>query len=212
MYALRLLQRYKVTGRIAVLEGIRGQPASDLRVKGFREFMQKAGVSIVALQPTNWQADKASTTMQSWLARYPDLSMVYALSDTIAVPAMNVAARQNRLCTALKPWTANPSCIAFVSVEGFNTQEVVRKRLFSTQLYSPQWTGYNYAKLAAQIVAGEKVKKTNVFNSLLVTPVNAACVSRMATDMEKKLKVFDFEPTLQQIARTYGCKAVDSDP
>jgi ribose transport system substrate-binding protein len=211
-YVLGLIQRYKLPGKIAVLEGIRGQPANDLRAGGFIESVQQAGVSIVALEPTNWQADNASTTMQSWLARYPDLSMVYALSDTIAVPAMDVAARQNRLCTHFKPSTARPSCIAFVSVDGFYAEEVARKRLFATELYSPYWTGYNYAKLAAQILAGKRVKRTTVFDSLLVTPANAACVSRMTGSMKKGLRSFDFDRTLQQIARAYGCEVLDDTP
>jgi ribose transport system substrate-binding protein len=209
MHALRLLQRYgRASGRIAVLEGIRGQQASDLRARGFIDVMQRAGATVVSAQPTNWQADTASAAMQTLLAKYPDLSMVYAVSDTIAVPAMNVAARQKRLCTPGNPWSVNASCVAFVSVDGSLLDEVVRSRLFSTELYSASWTGYNYAKFAAGVVAGGKERR-NVLNSLLVTPDNAACVSRMASHMEKTLTTFDFAPTLHQIAAKYGCKVLD---
>src|SRR5580765_4669539 len=49
-YAATLLKtRYgKVTGKVAVLEGILGQPASDLRAKGFVDWMKAHGVDVVA--------------------------------------------------------------------------------------------------------------------------------------------------------------------
>ena len=86
--------------------------------------------------------------MQDWLVKYPDLTMVYALSDTLAVPAMNVAERQQRLCTQTADWTTNPACVMFVSVDGIFTDEVVKGRLYSTELYSPEWSGYAFAELA----------------------------------------------------------------
>src|SRR5262245_48847095 len=133
-YAATLLkQRYgKLDGKVAVLEGILGQPASDLRAKGFVDWMKSHGVQIVATQPTDWTADKAASTMQDWLVKYPDLSMVYGLSDTIAVPALTVAQRQNRLCSQQKDWSSNDKCIAFVSVDGIFLNDVVKGNLFST--------------------------------------------------------------------------------
>ena len=38
----------RLTGKVAVLEGILGQPASDLRAKGFIDWMKAHGVQIVA--------------------------------------------------------------------------------------------------------------------------------------------------------------------
>lgn len=96
--ASQLKERYgSVEGEVAVLTGVLGQPASDQRAKGFTDYMAKqSGVKVVAVQPTDWQGDKASATMQNWLTKYPDLALVYSLSDTIGVPAMNVAQRANR--------------------------------------------------------------------------------------------------------------------
>jgi ribose transport system substrate-binding protein len=214
-YALTLLkQRYgKVSGTIGVLEGILGQPASDLRAKGFVDFMKRQnGVKVVARQPTDWTADKAAATMQNWLVKYPDLSMVYGLSDTIAIPAVNVAQRQNRVCTQQENWTSNSRCIAFVSVDGIFLNEVVKGRLFATELYSPYWTGYAFSKIAFDMAKGRNVPKLNTVKSLLVTPKNAKCVTKMATDMEKKLKTFPFVGSLQTIARSkYHCAVLDAN-
>jgi len=214
-YALTLLkQRYgKVSGKIGVLEGILGQPASDLRAKGFVDFMKKQkGVEIVSRQPTDWTADKASATMQDWLVKYSDLSMVYGLSDTIFVPAVNVAQRQNRLCTLQSDWTKNDKCIIFVSVDGIFLNEVGKGRLFSTEVYSPYYTGYAFSKFAVALAKGQTVKKENLVDSLLVTPKNATCVTKMATDMQTKLKTFPFVGSLQTIASTkYHCTVLDAN-
>lgn len=215
-YAVKLLrQRYGTKSgiKVAVLEGILGQPASDLRAKGFVDYMKRQrGIQVVARQPTDWTAAKASATMQNWLVKYPDLAMVYGLSDTITIPAVIVAERQNRLCTQQRNWKSNPSCIAFVSVDGIFLNEVVKGRLFSTQLYSPYWTGYAFANVALKIAKGQAVKKINTVKSLLVTPTNAKCVNKMATDMEKKLKTFPFVGSLQKIASSkYLCKVLDAN-
>jgi ribose transport system substrate-binding protein len=212
-YALGLLkQRYgKVSGKVAVLEGILGQPASDLRAKGFVDYMKQHGVDVVATQPTDWTADKASATMQDWLVKYPDLSMVYGLSDTITVPAVNVAERQNRLCTQQSDWSKNSSCIAFVSVDGIFLNEVGKGRLYATELYSPYWTGYAFSKFAVDLAKGKATKKLNMVDSMLVTPKNASCVTKMATDMQTKLKTFPFVGSLQTIASTkYHCSVLDA--
>jgi ribose transport system substrate-binding protein len=209
-----LKQRYgKAQGTIAVLEGLLGQPASDLRAKGFVDYMKtQPGIKIVAQQPTDWTAAKASAAMQDWLVKYPDLSMVYGLSDTITVPALNVAQRQNRVCTTKSNWTKSSNCIVFVSVDGSFINDVASGELYSTELYSPYWTGNAFAKLAWQLAQGKKLPKVDTVKSLLVTPENAACVAKMANDMQSKLNTFPFVGTLQQIAsQKYHCKVLDAN-
>jgi hypothetical protein len=138
--------------------------------------------------------------------------MVYGLSDTISVPALNVAQRQNRLCTQQKDWKSNPSCIVFVSVDGIFLNEVGKGNLFSTELYSPYWTGYAFSKYAVDLAKGKAVKKLNMVDSMLVTPKNAACVTKMADDMQTKLKTFPFVGSLQTIASTkYHCSVLDAN-
>jgi len=211
--ALDLLeQRYgKPEGKVAVLTGILGQPVSDQRARGFTDYMAKQdGVEVVSVQPTEWQADKASATMQNWLTKYPDLSLVYSLSDTLAVPAMNVAQRQNRLCTRDSDWEDNEACVAFVSVDGIFLREVVDGRLMSTQLFSPEWTGYKMGSLAGSVANGKPFERENLLNGLLVTDANAACVQRMQDAMTNDTASFEFDGTLQEIAADdYGCQLVD---
>jgi hypothetical protein len=138
--------------------------------------------------------------------------MVYGLSDTISVPAVNVAQRPNRLCTQQKDWSSNSKCIIFVSVDGIFLNEVDKGRLFSTELYSPYWTGYAFSKYAAAMAKGASPKKSNMVDSMLVVPANAECVTKMANDMQNKLDSFPFVGSLQTIAKTkYNCAVLDAN-
>src|SRR5438874_356059 len=85
---------------------------------------------------------------------------------------------------------------------GIFLNEVGKGRLYATELYSPYWTGYAFSKFAVDLAKGQKVKKLNMVDSMLVTPKNASCVTKMATDMQTKLKTFPFVGSLQTIART----------
>jgi ribose transport system substrate-binding protein len=213
--AIKLLkQRYgKPEGQIAVLEGVLGQPASDLRAKGFLDYMKKfPGVKIVAVQPTDWTADKASAAAQAWLVKYPKLSMIYSLSDTIGSPAANVVQRQNRLCTQQKTWTQNPDCIMFVSVDGVFFNELVNGRFFSTELYALPWAGYTYGALAYKLATHKALPKATVLKSLLATAANAKCVNKMQNAMTSQQHTFPFNlPSLQAIAKKFGCQVLDNN-
>jgi ABC-type sugar transport system substrate-binding protein len=210
-HALMLLEAKNgtPTGQIAILHGIQGQPASDQRSQGFEDYMAtQDGVEIVAVQPTGWSADEASATMQDWLVTYPELDMVYALSDTLAVPAMNVAERENKVCTAEADWTANPECIVFVAVDGIFVDEVVGGRLWGTQLYSPQWSGFAFAEVANAVATGGEAEPETYLDALLVTSENAECVAAMQAEMAADPASFPFEGSLADIAAARGCPEV----
>ena len=209
-----LKQRYGSTkGEVAVLSGILGQPASDLRAKGFTDYMKKQpGIKVDAVQPTNWAADKASAAMQDFLVKYPNLAFVYTLSDTLAVPAADIADRQGKLCTQKSDWKQNQSCVGFISADGIFASEVNGGKIFATQLYSPEWSGYLFAKLAYDLAVGKKTPKVTKINAFLITPKNAACALRMINDMKVKIRTFPFGPSLQQIAKAkYHCPVLDSN-
>ena len=213
-HALTLLEAKNgsPTGTVAILQGIQGQPASDQRSQGFTDYMaQQEGVEVVAAQPTGWSADEASATMQDWLVAYPDLDLVYALSDTLAVPAINVAERENKVCTAEADWTANPGCIIFVAVDGIFVDEVVNGRLWGTQLYSPQWSGFAFADVANAVATGGDFQPETYLDALLVTPENAACVAEMQGEMASDPANFPFEGSLADIATARGCPVISLD-
>jgi ribose transport system substrate-binding protein len=209
-----LKQRYgSVKGEIAVLTGVSGQPASDLRAQGFTDYMKtQKGVKVDAVEPTGWAAAKASAAMQDFLVKYPSLGFVYTLSDTLALPAANIAQRQNKLCTQQANWTKNASCVGFVSVDGIFANQVKAGKFFATELYSPQWSGYLYAQLADDLAINKKIPSVTKIDSFLVTPENSTCALKMVNDMTNHLKTFPFAGSLQTIAsQKYHCKVLDAN-
>jgi ribose transport system substrate-binding protein len=209
-----LKQRYgSPKGEVAVLSGILGQPASDLRAKGFTDYLKtQQGVKVDAVQPTNWAADKASAAMQDFLVKFPNLAFVYTLSDTLALPAANIADRQGKLCTQQKNWKDNSSCVGFVSADGIFTDQVKSGKFFATQLYSPEWSGFLFAQLADDLAVGKRTPKATKIDAFLVTPANVTCSLKMINDMKSHMRTFPFGPSLQTIAKTkYHCPVLDSN-
>jgi ABC-type sugar transport system substrate-binding protein len=166
------------------------------------------GVEVVAVQATEWDGANAAAAMQDWLVRFPDLSMVYALSDTLARPAIEVAERENRVCTPEADWTTNPACVIFVAVDGFFVEDVPAGKLYATQLYSPQWSGFKFAEIAYDAATGGTPAAETFLQALLVTPENGACVAEMQAEMAADPANFPFEGSLADIATARGCSVV----
>ena len=150
--------------------------------------------------------------MQDWLVSQPDLDLVYALSDTLAVPAIDVAERENQVCTAEADWTANPDCIIFVSVDGIFVDEVVNGRL------------WRHAALLAAVVRLRvrrcrqrrrrqvaTSRRRPILDALLVTPENATCVAEMQGEMAADPASFPFEGSLADIATARDCPVIALD-
>jgi ABC-type sugar transport system substrate-binding protein len=127
------------------------------------------------------------------------------------VPAINVAERENKVCTAEADWTANPECIIFVAVDGIFVDEVVNGRLWGTQLYSPQWSGFAFADVANAVATGGDFEPETYLDALLVTPENAACVAEMQGEMAADPATFPFEGSLADIATARGCPVISLD-
>ncbi|MEW9308962.1 sugar ABC transporter substrate-binding protein [Labrys neptuniae] len=80
-------------GEIALLVGSRGNFVSDTREKGFVETLAKEypKIKIVGVEPTNWDAAKATNAAQTWLTTYPDLKAIACISDSLCLAADSVA-------------------------------------------------------------------------------------------------------------------------
>src|ERR1041385_1892080 len=93
-YAVDLLtKKYgEPKGQIAILLGALGQDINTNRAGGFNEVIaQSPNIQVVAQESTgNWEADKAVALTENWLTAYPDLDLIYGLSDSLTVPAAGV--------------------------------------------------------------------------------------------------------------------------
>lgn len=80
-------------GEVALLVGSRGNFVSDTREKSFVETLNKdyPDIKIVGIEPTNWDAAKATNAAQTWLTTYPDLKGIACISDSLCLAAESVA-------------------------------------------------------------------------------------------------------------------------
>jgi D-allose transport system substrate-binding protein len=72
------------TGKVLVIEGLPGNSPGELRLKGFRENLPK-GLQIVASLPGDWDRLKAADITNDILTKTPDLKIIFAANDTMAL-------------------------------------------------------------------------------------------------------------------------------
>lgn len=73
-------------GDVAQIEGQAGSSAAILRIKGFKEGIEKhANLKLVASVPGNWDGTQAYNATQTILRKNPEIKAIYANNDTMAV-------------------------------------------------------------------------------------------------------------------------------
>jgi len=196
-YAAQLLkQKYgTVHGQIAVLKGQLGQTLDKTRTGGFTDVLkQYPGIKIVDEEPTDWTSDKAVAIMQDWLVKYPNLTLVYGLSDTITVPAIDVARRSPQGKTIL-----------FASIDGdpIGITAIKQGTLSCTALYGPIYAGYNFTALAYKMVTHVSMPHYDYLTGALITTKNVGAALRMENDMSTHIRTFNFSQTLARALASY---------
>jgi len=75
-----------INGKVALIEGMPGSPASQQRVEGFTETIKKyPNLELVSTQPGNWDRMQAMNAAENILQVHPDLKAFYACNDTMAL-------------------------------------------------------------------------------------------------------------------------------
>jgi|GEM_PF-387710 len=74
-------------GKVAIIEGMSGVVASTERVEGFKSALPD-GFEVVASQPADWDKNEAYNVMQNILTANPDVSIVWAVSSTMGMGAI----------------------------------------------------------------------------------------------------------------------------
>ena len=80
-------------GNVVILEGAPGTHPAVYRQKGFVETIEKIApeIKVLASQPANWQKAMATSIMESWVLKYPNIDGVFGHDDTLAVGAADAA-------------------------------------------------------------------------------------------------------------------------
>jgi ABC-type sugar transport system substrate-binding protein len=199
-HAVELLtKKYgKPKGIVGILQGMLGQDVNGSRDGGFEEILKAyPDIKIVARDPTDWDPKKAADITANYLTAYPNLDLIYGLSDSLTVPAANIVKRAGKL-----------DKIIMVSVDGTESglQAVKQGLQKSTVLLAPQYTGFWYAYSAYETAKGVKFPKNLLIKGVLVTPDNIDAMLQLAKDQAEKIQSFPFEMSLQSIAEQYAMK------
>jgi simple sugar transport system substrate-binding protein len=82
---------------IGLMEGVRGVPALDARIKGVKTALEGTGVKvIIGGSETQCDAAKGATVAEDLLTREPDLTAIYSACDDPAIAAAKVAKQKGK--------------------------------------------------------------------------------------------------------------------
>lgn len=88
-------------GKVAIIEGIPGAGQSEARKEGASKvFNDASNVEIVAVEPGNWDRNKAYDITTNLLKAHPDISAIYCANDVMALAAadaLEVAGRKDKV-------------------------------------------------------------------------------------------------------------------
>ncbi|WP_064691853.1 sugar ABC transporter substrate-binding protein [Rhizobium aegyptiacum] len=154
-------------GKMVIIHGQKGTTPEVDRSKGCGESLKAyPDVKVVAEQFSNiWSQDEGFQIMQNMLQANPDVSIVFAQADGLALGAAQ----------AIK--VANPS--QKIVVGGFDGDtaalEALSKGVFNvTATQQTQKMGRDAVENAAKLVAGEKVPPIQLLDATLTTKENVA--------------------------------------
>ncbi|MBX4929219.1 sugar ABC transporter substrate-binding protein [Rhizobium binae] len=154
-------------GKMVIIHGQKGTTPEVDRSKGCGESLKAyPDVKVVAEQYSNiWSQDEGFQIMQNMLQASPDVSIVFAQADGLALGAAQ----------AIK--VANPS--QKIVVGGFDGDtaalEALSKGVFNvTATQQTQKMGRDAVENAAKLVAGEKVPPVQLLDATLTTKENVA--------------------------------------
>ncbi|WAX59024.1 sugar ABC transporter substrate-binding protein [Jatrophihabitans cynanchi] len=85
-------------GNVAILSGLAGLASTKIRDDVYKQTIAaQSNIKVVADQPGDFAADKARAAMENILQAHPDLDLVYAADDTMAVAAVQAIKAAHRL-------------------------------------------------------------------------------------------------------------------
>lgn len=85
-------------GNVVIIQGIAGVSRTDNLEKGFRDTIKKyPDIEIIANQAADFEKEKATTVMNSFLTQYDKIDGVFAINDAMAQGAALAVQQSNRL-------------------------------------------------------------------------------------------------------------------
>lgn len=189
-YALHLLAPRTSYPRAIELYGLRGSTPAAGRHTGFtREFTDGGGV-IVATGYADWNQSDAERVADSLLTLYPDIDLIFAHNDRMAIGASNVARRKGLRDIRIIGIDAAPE---------IGIKAVADSVIDATFLYPTE--GHRLVKTALAILKGEPYEKETVLpassavdlsNADILLLQNQSLLQETAKMKELKTRIDDY--------------------
>lgn len=189
-YALHLLAPRTSSPRAIELYGLRGSTPAAGRHTGFtREFTDGGGV-IVATGYADWNQSDAERVADSLLTLYPDIDLIFAHNDRMAIGASNVARRKGLRDIRIIGIDAAPE---------IGIKAVADSVIDATFLYPTE--GHRLVKTALAILKGEPYEKETVLpassavdlsNADILLLQNQSLLQETAKMRELKTRIDDY--------------------
>lgn len=158
-----IADRLKGKGRVIEIAGLKGSTPAVERHRGMVEALKAApDVQVIASVEAGWFQQKAGEVMDSLLDVYPQVDLVFAQNDRMAIGAYEKARQKKRA-----------GQIAFVGVDAVTdgVESVAGGRLDATFIYPTG--GDKVMQVAMAILRGEPYQRGNILSTALVNRANA---------------------------------------
>lgn len=189
-YALHLLAPRTSSPRAIELYGLRGSTPAAGRHTGFtREFTDGGGV-IIATGYADWNQSDAERVADSLLTLYPDIDLIFAHNDRMAIGASNVARRKGLRDIRIIGIDAAPE---------IGIKAVADSVIDATFLYPTE--GHRLVKTALAILKGKPYEKETVLpassavdlsNADILLLQNQSLLQETAKMKELKTRIDDY--------------------
>lgn len=158
-----IADRLKGKGRVIEIVGLKGSTPAVERHRGMVEALKAApDVQVIASVEAGWFQQKAGEVLDSLLDVYPQVDLVFAQNDRMAIGAYEKARQKKRA-----------GQIAFVGVDAVTdgVESVAGGRLDATFIYPTG--GDKVMQVAMAILRGEPYQRENILSTALVNRANA---------------------------------------
>lgn len=147
-YALNLLGN---NARAIEIYGLPGSTPAEGRHNGFAKEFAAGGGSLVASVPGNWNKDDAMPAIDSLLHANPDINLIYAHNDRMAIGASETARKRGR---------RDIKIISIDAAPNIGIQAVADSIIDATFLYPTE--GYRLVRTALAILKGQPYERESV--------------------------------------------------
>ena len=150
----------KGPAKAAILEGMRSADNGRQRMEGAkRGLLAQKGISVVASETANWKIDEAYTVTKAIFAKHPDISLLFAANDMMALGALKYVQE------------AKKTHVKIVGYDALNEAltEIKSGTLAATIDQQAAEQGYQGVALAVRLLKGEAVPELTLIDTRLIT-------------------------------------------